>query len=114
MARADLAASFDARDPLNRSAMNRTASDHASQMIAHVHTAHVAVVPNVDSAMLCASDMPATLPSTTCDGLSSTRISSSALTHDCAAMKCAPSTRQRSGNSTAHIAMPAPIAGVAH
>jgi hypothetical protein len=83
-------------------------------MIAHVHTAHVAVVPNVLRAMLWASDMPALLPSTTCDGRSSTRMSSSALTHACTAMKCATSTRQRSGTTRPHSAMPAPIAGVAH
>jgi hypothetical protein len=40
--------------------MYSTASDHASQMIAHVHTAHVSVVPNVASAMLAASEPPAT------------------------------------------------------
>ena len=51
------AARFLARDPLTRSAMNKIASDHTSQMIAHVHTAQVSVVPNVDAAMLCASDM---------------------------------------------------------
>jgi hypothetical protein len=45
--------------------MYSTASDHASQMIAHVHTAHVSVVPNVENAMFCASDMPALLPPTT-------------------------------------------------
>ena len=43
---------FSARDPLIRSAMNSTASDHASQISAHVHTAHVADVPNVIAAML--------------------------------------------------------------
>lgn len=57
MARALCAARFLARDPLILSAKNRIASDHASQMIAHVHTAHVSVVPNVEAAMLCASDM---------------------------------------------------------
>jgi hypothetical protein len=34
------------------SATNSTASDHKSQMIAHVHTAHASVVPNVAAAML--------------------------------------------------------------
>jgi hypothetical protein len=87
VAEAILAACFDARDPLIFTATNSTTSDQASHAIAHVHTAHVAVVPNVLSAMLCASDMPASLPSTTCDGRSSTRMSSSALTQDCAAMK---------------------------
>ncbi|HEY5947049.1 MAG TPA: hypothetical protein VIV40_16210, partial [Kofleriaceae bacterium] len=114
MGRTTELARFDARDPLIRSATNSTPSDHTSQMIAHVHTAHVSVVPNVLSAMLCASDMPADLPSTTCDGRSSTRISSSALTHACTAMKCATSRRQRSGMINAPSAMPAPIAGVAH
>ena len=61
-----------------------------------------------------ASDMPASLPSTTCDGRSSTRMSSSALTHDCAAMKCATSRRARVGRNSAHAAMPTPIAGMAH
>ena len=54
------AAVLAARDPLTRSATNSTASDHASHTIAHVHTAHGAVVPNVAAAMLCASDAPAT------------------------------------------------------
>ena len=114
MAGAELAALRDARDPLIRSATNSTASDQPSQTIAHVHTAHVSVVPNVLSAMLCASDMPASLPSTTCEGLSSTRMSSNALTHACAAMKCAPSTRTRSGSTSPQTAIPTPIAGVAH
>jgi hypothetical protein len=83
-------------------------------MIAHVQTAQVSAVPNVLSAMLPASDMPASLPLTTCDGRSSTRMSSSALTHACTAMKCAPNTRTRGGNSSAHAATPTPIAGTAH
>jgi hypothetical protein len=56
-------------------------------MPAHVHTAQSAVVPNVDAAMLVASEDAALEPPTTCDGRSSTRMSSSALMHACAATK---------------------------
>lgn len=66
MARARLAARFDASHslnrppvPVNRSAKNSTTSDHTIQMPAHTCTAHVSVVPNVTAAMLCASDWPA-------------------------------------------------------
>jgi hypothetical protein len=70
-------------------------------------------VPNVAIAMLCASDAPTASPPTTCDGRNSTRMSSSALTHACAATKCAISNRQRAGaNAVAAIA--APIAPIAH
>ena len=51
------------------------------------------MVPNVARAIVCASDSVGT-PLTICSGRNSTRISSSALTHDCAAMKCATAIRQ--------------------
>jgi len=93
--------------------MNSTASDHASQMIAHVHTAHGAAVPNVAIAMLCASEAPATWPLTTCDGRISTRMSSSALQQACAARKWAPSRRSRAGKASAHTSTTPPIAPIA-
>jgi len=71
-------------------------------------------VPNVASAMLWASDAPAIRPPTTCDGRSSTRMSRIALTHDCAAMKCAIASRQRPGTNSAAAANAAPIAPIAH
>jgi len=72
------------------------------------------VVPNVAAAMLWASDAPATLPPTTCDGRSSTRISRIELTHDCAAMKWAIASRQRAGTTSAAAAHAPPIAPTAH
>ena len=46
----------NARDPLSRSATNNTMSDHTSHTVPQNYTAHVVVVPNVWSAMLCASE----------------------------------------------------------
>jgi len=82
--------------------------------MAHVHTAQVAVVPNVAAAMLCASDAPAIWPPTTCEGRSSTRMSRIELTHDCAAMKWAIASCQRAGTTRAAAAHAAPIAPTAH
>ena len=56
MARANGATFANARDPLIRSATNSTTSDHTSQVIAQNHTAQRAFVPNVDSAIVCASE----------------------------------------------------------
>jgi len=65
-------------------------------------------------AMLWASERPASWPPTTCDGRSSTRMSSSALTHAWAAMKCAVASCQRSGNTSAHAATATPNTPIAH
>jgi len=71
------------------------------------------VVPNVARAMLCASDSVG-MPLTICCGRNSTRMSSSALTHDCAAMKCATATRHRPGSTIAEVANTAAMPPTAH
>jgi len=71
-------------------------------------------VPNVAAAIVCASDAPASWPLTTWAGRSSTRMSSSALTHACAATKCATATRQRPGNASAATSAAPAIATTAH